>query len=315
MALSPRARELFGNRSASSSTSDGILEAGRRYYSPVTYQWPDFYEGDSSDWKAYSAFGDALGIVILNRSSGDWTSYDKDFHTQGQIIKSAGAKRVVFYIKTLYGAATDPEKYAKEFNQPLSETKKYTHEYIVSTAMKVKKEYPDIFGGIFLDEAINGWGNQEGRMDWYVQLYKKLKSALGEEALIVINPGSNTQEKMMEACDVVMSYESTAAKYINPKTPNVHPDHYAKYPSWRFWHVIHDITEENIVEVFEKANALGVGHLFATDRILDFGTGNAFQPETHPYDAPPSNWVVEYVRGWQVGLASMVRKLNKLVTR
>lgn len=309
MLLSPRAKALLGNRSTGSSE---LFETGRNYYSPVTYQWPDFYNGDKSHWLKYSAFGNALGIVILNRASGDWSEYDADFHKQGQIIKSAGAKRVVFYIKTLYGAAVDPQKYSEEFKQPLSETGKYTHEYIVKTALKVKKEYPEVFGGIFLDEAINGWGDQSNRVQWYVDLYKKLKTALGEDTLIVINPGSNTVERMMDAGDVLMSYESTADKYINPTTPNIHPDHYKTYPSWRFWHVIHDVTEENIVQVFDKAKALGVGHLFATDRVLDLGTGDTFNPETHPYDLPPSPWVVEYVRGWVAGLAALVSKINKL---
>lgn len=290
------------------------LEAGRRYYSPITYQWADYYNGVNSKWNKYLAFGNTLGIVILNRASGDWSTYDADFDMQGKLAKANGAKKVVFYIKTLYAAATDPERFAAEFNQPLPETQKYTHDYIVSTMVRVKKEYPDVFDGVFLDEAVNGWGDQEPRMQWYTELYQKLKAALGDDTLIVINPGSNTQEKMMEACDVVMSYESTAEKYLDPATPNIHPDFYKKYPSWRFWHVVHDVTEQNILDVCEKADTLGVGNLFLTDKTLDFGTGDAFKPDISPYDNPPADWVLDYVRAWVAGIGPVLEKVNQLPT-
>lgn len=285
------------------------FESGQRYYSPITYVWPDFYKQDSK-WSKYLEFGHTLGLVIMNRSSGDWSVYDQDFHTQAQKAQSAGAKKILFYIKTLYGAATDPPKYAAEFNQPLSETEKYTHDYIVSTMKRVKAEYPDVFGGVFLDEAVNGWGNQVGRVEWYKELYQKLKVELGRQTVIVINPGANTVPEMMDACDIVMSYESTATKYIDPNNIWVHPDHYRQFPSWRFWHVIHDVVPEDIEEVFKKLDELGIGHAFITDRVLDLGGGDAFNPDIHPYDTPPSGWVVAQITSWIQGTLPFRRDID-----
>ena len=82
------------------------FKPGEHYYSPVTYAWPDFYNGANSKWAKFLEFGNTLEIVILNRSSGDWLSKrpDIDFATQGSMALSAGARRVSFYIKTRHGA-------------------------------------------------------------------------------------------------------------------------------------------------------------------------------------------------------------------
>jgi len=79
---------------------------GKRYYSPITYTWPDYYNGDNSQWSKFLKFGNSLGIVILNRASGEWLVKrpDTDFATQANLAMAAGAKRIAFYIKTRYGA-------------------------------------------------------------------------------------------------------------------------------------------------------------------------------------------------------------------
>ena len=45
---------------------------GARYYSPVTYYWPDYYQdgkpGQFSKWAQTLKFRDNLGYVILNRN-------------------------------------------------------------------------------------------------------------------------------------------------------------------------------------------------------------------------------------------------------
>lgn len=80
---------------------------GGHYYSPVTYFWPDFYNegqaGKVSKWAKTLAYGNALGYVIMNRSTGDWSAKDNDFLTQAQRAQAAGAKRILWYIPTRYG--------------------------------------------------------------------------------------------------------------------------------------------------------------------------------------------------------------------
>lgn len=295
---------------------------GQHYYSPVTYTWPDYYNGDHSKWAKFLAFGNTLGLVILNRASGDWLSKrkDHDFEVQGQLAKGAGAMRVLFYIKTRHGANmpgmpdTYREKVRSNLGVSMDEVTRFTNEYIIQSAKAVKEDFGDIFGGVFLDET-SPWLDetlQNKVIENYVQLHDQLKQELGHDALIVINPGSNTPKSMMDACDIALTYESDAAKYIDPATKYIHPDHYKGIPSWRFWHVIHGVTKENIDEVFAKADALGIGNLYVTDRTFKVGDGSEDHPQENPYDMPPSPWVEDRVRAWIKGVLPFEKRLAAL---
>ena len=82
------------------------FKPGERYYSPVTYFWPDYYDdgkpGKTSKWAQILKFAGSLGIVILNRNSGNWDEFNVDFKKQAELALAAGAKRAVFYVKTQY---------------------------------------------------------------------------------------------------------------------------------------------------------------------------------------------------------------------
>lgn len=295
---------------------------GQHYYSPVTYTWPDYYNGDRSKWAKFLAFGNTLGLVILNRASGDWLSKrkDHDFEVQGQLAKGAGAMRVLFYIKTRHGANMPgmPDAYRDKVRSNLGvsmdEVTRFTNEYIIQSAKAVKEDFGDIFGGVFLDET-SPWLDetlQNKVIENYVQLHDQLKQELGHDALIVINPGSNTPKSMMDACDIALTYESDAAKYIDPATKYIHPEHYKGIPSWRFWHVIHGVTKENIDDVFAKADSLGIGNLYVTDRTFKVGDGSEDHPQENPYDTPPSPWVEDRVRAWIKGVLPFEKRLAAL---
>lgn len=295
---------------------------GQHYYSPVTYTWPDYYNGDRSKWAKFLAFGNTLGLVILNRASGDWLSKrkDHDFEVQGQLAKGAGAMRVLFYIKTRHGANmpgmpdTYREKVRSNLGVSMDEVTRFTNEYIIQSAKAVKEDFGDIFGGVFLDET-SPWLDetlQNKVIENYVQLHDQLKQELGHDALIVINPGSNTPKSMMDACDIALTYESDAAKYLDPATRYIHPEHYKGIPSWRFWHVIHGVTKENIDEVFAKADSLGIGNLYVTDRTFKVGDGSEDHPQENPYDMPPSPWVEDRVRAWIKGVLPFEKRLAAL---
>lgn len=290
------------------------FKAGSRYYSPVTYYWPDYYKNELSQWSKVLKFGDSLGIVILNRNSGDWASYDKDFHTQGQLAKSAGAKRSIFYVKTQYGAAGNPE----EWGVGVPNADKYTKEYIIQELDYCRTHYPDIFDGVFLDEFINGWGHQEERVAWYKDLVDTIRARYGSQFLIVGNCGSNCSGAVLALdVDVFMSYESTADKYIHEDTSApIHPAHMAKHPGTRFWHVVHDVTKENYLQVFEKAESLGIGHLYITDGKLVMGEGGQWEPDVNPYAVAPSQWIEDVFTPWVKGILDtriLAENLNERV--
>lgn len=297
------------------------FKPGERYYSPVTYFWPDYYEdgkpGKTSKWAQILKFAGSLGIVILNRNSGNWDTYDKDFDTQAKLALAAGAKRAVFYVKTQYLAATLPKGDPGRNNVP--DVDKYTEDYIFGQVAKAKSQYGDVCQGVFLDETINGWGAQAGRVPAYKRLIDRIRTAYGKDFLIVVNSGSNISSEMCKLdFDVCMMFEKDAAAFLveDPGTP-ILPDHMKAYPSTRWWAVVHGVTSENYKSVFDKADKLGIAHLYITDGQLreDPQRGGQWEPVGNPYANPPSAHIHELVVPWLKGYLPLKLEVDDLRSR
>ena len=323
-----RKLELYATLDALGATTlrvDALAETispfrpGERYYSPVTYFWPDYYQKSPnvSKWGQILRFAGSLGIVILNRNSGNWDTYDKDFDTQAKLALAAGAKRAVFYVKTQYLAATLPAGDPGRNNIP--NVDKYTEAYILSQIDKAKSQYGDVCQGVFLDETINGWGAQAGRVPAYKTLIDRIRTAYGKDFLIVVNSGSNISEEMCKLdFDVCMMFEKDAAAFLveDPGTP-ILPDHMKAYPSTRWWAVVHGVTSENYRSVFDKADKLGIAHLYITDGQLreDPQRGGQWEPVGNPYANPPSDHIHELVVPWLKGYLPLKLEVDELRTR
>ena len=295
------------------------FKPGERYYSPVTYFWPDYYQKapNVSKWAQILKFAGSLGIVILNRNSGNWDTYEKDFKTQAELALAAGARRAVFYVKTQYLAATLPQGDEGRNNVP--NVDKYTPDYIMGQIEKAKTQYGDVCQGVFLDEAINGWGTQAGRIPAYKSLIDKIRAKYGKDFLIVVNSGSNISEDMCKLdFDVCMMFEKDAPAFLNedPGTP-ILPDHMKAYPSTRWWAVVHGVTSENYRKVFDKADGLGIAHLYITDGQLreDPQQGGQWEPVGNPYANPPSSHILELVVPWLKGYLPLKLEVDELRSR
>ena len=297
------------------------FKPGERYYSPVTYFWPDYYDdgkpGKTSKWAQILKFAGSLGIVILNRNSGNWDEFNVDFKKQAELALAAGAKRAVFYVKTQYLASTLPADDPGRNNIP--NVDKYTPDYILGQVDKAKTQYGDVCQGVFLDEVITGWGTQAGRIPAYKSLIDKIRAKYGKDFLIVINSGANISEDMCKLdFDVCMMFEKDATAFLNedPGTP-ILPDHMKAYPSTRWWAVVHGVTSENYQKVFDKADKLGIAHLYITDGQLreDPQQGGQWAPIGNPYANPPSNHILELVVPWLKGYLSLKLDVDVLRSR
>ena len=297
------------------------FKPGERYYSPVTYFWPDYYDdgkpGKTSKWAQILKFAGSLGIVILNRNSGNWDEFNVDFKKQAALALAAGAKRAVFYVKTQYLASTLPAGDLGRNNVP--NVDKYTPDYILGQIDKAKTQYGDVCQGVFLDETINGWGTQAGRIPAYKSLIDKIRAKYGKDFLIVVNSGSNISEDMCKLdFDVCMMFEKDATAFLNedPGTP-ILPDHMKAYPSTRWWAVVHGVTSENYRKVFDEADKLGIAHLYITDGQLreDPQQGGQWEPVGNPYANPPSSHILELVVPWLKGYLPLKLEVDDLRTR
>lgn len=290
---------------------------GARYYSPVTYYWPDYYQdgkpGQFSKWAQTLKFRDNLGYVILNRNSGDWEAQEVDFQKQGELALGAGAKKVLFYIKTQYGAAIHPDD---EANRGIPNAAKFTKEYILEQLKRAKQWYGDLVQGVFLDEVINGWDARKDRIPWYKDLIDTIRRENGIDFVIAINTGSNISQEVCDLdFDVCMMFEGTAAKFLeeNPTSP-ILPDHMKAYPSTRWWAVVHSVTSENYQKVFDKADNLAISHLYVTDGFLveDPQNGGQWHPVGNPYENPPGAEIRELIIPWLKGYLKLKLKVDNL---
>lgn len=290
---------------------------GARYYSPVTYYWPDYYQdgklGQFSKWAQTLKFRDNLGYVILNRNSGDWEPQEVDFQKQGELALGAGAKRVLFYIKTQYGAAINPDA---EDNRGIPNAAKFTKEYILEQLKRAKHWYGDLVQGVFLDEVINGWDARKDRIPWYKDLIDTIRRENGLDFVIAINTGSNISQEVCNLdFDVCMMFEGTATKFLeeDPTSP-ILPDHMKAYPSTRWWAVVHSVTSENYQKVFDKADNLAISHLYVTDGFLveDPQNGGQWHPVGNPYENPPGAEIRELIIPWLKGYLKLKLKVDNL---
>ena len=292
------------------------FRSGERYSSPVTYYWPDYYDeakGTSKWAKALKAAG-TLGIVILNKDSGNWDEKNEDFGKQAARALAAGARRAVFYVKTQYGVASLPSNDPARHGVPNPD--KYTKEYILGQIAKFTEQYGDVAQGVFLDETINGWGAQAGRVQWYKDLIAAIREQYGQNFYIVVNAGSNMSPEMCALdFDTAMMFEQDAGKFLNEDAnAPVLPDHMRSYPSEKWWAVIHGVTKDNYRQVFEKLDTLPIGHAYITDGVLveDPNRGGQWEPVGNPYANPPSEQLIRLTSSWIRGTLGLHLEVEDL---
>lgn len=292
------------------------FRSGERYSSPVTYYWPDYYnesKGTSKWAKALKAAG-TLGIVILNKDSGNWDEKNEDFGKQAARALAAGARRAVFYVKTQYGVASLPSNDPARSGVPSPD--KYTKEYILGQIAKFTEQYGEVAQGVFLDETINGWGAQAGRVQWYKDLIAAIREQYGQSFYIVVNAGSNMSPEMCALdFDTAMMFEQDAGKFLNEDAnAPVLPDHMRSYPSEKWWAVIHGVTKDNYRQVFEKLDTLPIGHAYITDGVLveDPNRGGQWEPVGNPYANPPSEQLIRLTSSWIRGTLGLHLEVEDL---
>ena len=292
------------------------FRSGERYSSPVTYYWPDYYDEakGTSKWAKALKAGGTLGIVILNKDSGNWDEKNEDFGKQASRALAAGARRAVFYVKTQYGVASLPSNDPARNGVPNPD--KYTKEYILGQIAKFTEQYGEVAQGVFLDETINGWGAQAGRVQWYKDLIAAIREQYGQSFYIVVNAGSNMSPEMCALdFNTAMMFEQDAGKFLNEDAnAPVLPDHMRSYPSEKWWAVIHGVTKDNYRQVFEKLDTLPIGHAYITDGVLveDPNRGGQWEPVGNPYANPPSEQLIKLTSSWIRGTLPLALEVEDL---
>ena len=248
------------------------LDAASRYWVPVTYWWADQDFATNSKWKTVFDHIDKAPFFIINPRSGVGDKKEHDFVSLVDKLRPY-RKPMLGYVRTI--------KATVKVESVLADIDKYVQWYGVT--------------GVFLDEMVNGWGTSQNLVPFYQRIYKTVKAKYGEKFVVMGNPGTNTTEDVLNATDILMSFEKDAEKYLNDTEAPVTPDVYRKYPPTRFYHAIHNATQDQMRAILKKASESNVASIYVTN---DTFSGGAEDANNNPWDSVPAPWMIDESIKW-----------------
>lgn len=261
---------------------------GARRLAPVTYSWPKYWEAieHARDVTAnYFHNPDIAGPFIANPHSGVGDKKENDYELTLTATANMGMVNIA-YVLTQWGGRAHSE-IIKEIDQFIS--------YYGRNRIH----------GVFLDEAVNGWGAQESKVQGYVTLYQELRKKYGPAFYIVANPGGNTVEGMLGAADTIMAFEQSAQRYIDDET--ICPGHYRGQNPLRFWHAVHNVNDvEQAKQVLRRASVSNVGQIWLTSDTFTGELGSESE-WNNPWDNAPDKDILREEIQW-------VRRLGEYMT-
>lgn len=204
-----------------------------------------FAPGATSPWEQVIASTAPRTTMIVNPASGPGDSPDPAYQETIRRAQAAGV-RVLGYVHTSWGA--------RKSARVRAEVDRYASWYDVD--------------GIFFDEA----ATSAAQLSYYRTLYRHVKTTSGG-GQVVLNHGTVPDERYMEVSDVAVLFEGSAAAYST--APSAAWRH--AYGPDRFADLVYAAPPESLSQIMATAEARGVGHLYATDDVLD-----------NPWDTLPS---------------------------
>lgn len=225
-----------------------------QFLAAPSYIYPT--SGDAN-WARLVAAAAEVPIVLINPGSGPGGSSNSDYVAQVAACHAAGQK-VIGYIHSQYTVAT-----------------------LASMESQIDQYY-SWYGvdGIFIDEVTNTVGASNVNLNYYASLYSYIKGK-SASAIVIINPGTTTDEAYMSVCDIVCNCESDLGFYRT----RVAASWEKNYAPSRFWHILYaigwsDQADGGVAQMYEAlalSRAYGAGYVWITNDV-----------ETNPYDTSPS---------------------------
>ncbi|NEC21005.1 spherulation-specific family 4 protein [Streptomyces parvus] len=245
------------------ASSEPAPEATSRKVSVPAY----FYPGPI--WEQLTGSGPGVGLAVANPNSGPGTSEDEQYT---ETIKKAGAAGadVIGYVSTGYfgtsglttrSGSTSPDAWMKQIKAD------------VDTWYRL---YGDTgLRGIFFDEGTNQCGPGDTYVERYIELRNYVEDKHGEEAVVVNNPGTGTEECYTEAADTLITFEGSEESYRADK-----PKAWEKNVSGdKIWHLVYGVADEKRMrEVMALSEERNAGHVYITPDDLS---------ENNPWDSLP----------------------------
>lgn len=206
---------------------------------------PSYFEPGTL-WGQLTDAAPIVGLAIINPEDGPGISPDPLYQATVQQAQAQGIL-TLGYVATNYGRRS------------------------LSVVQKEIRNYFSWYGvnGIFLDEASTNCQ----KLSYYTALYRYIKQQR-PGARVVINPGMNTAECYMRAADIIVNFEDPFAAYQNwMPSPWVY-----KYPAQRFWHLVIDADQAQMLEAVHLSKGRHAGWVYVTPDLPN-----------NPWDSLPSD--------------------------
>jgi hypothetical protein len=281
------------------------------------YSYPTWYDKKKFEWGAMvkqANKNQVEVIAIINPANGPGGIHPNADYAKGiKTLLDSGAT-LVGYVQTLWGTR-DPNE--------------------VKNEIEVYRSSHFGFHGVFLDQVPNIWSKEYQTYNYYKMFFDFVKAKNWakrhsgvEQRFVILNPGSQTNEKFSEVSDIVVlfddfwdcsSCEAPAlggkcsywdcmqwkpdkhANYFNTQSTDF-PDHWLEgMESGNFSVMVHDCPGvENMTKAIKLAQKRNIGWIFVTD-----GSGDK------RYDHLPSYWEKEVEIIAQLNNPELAKLINQ----
>jgi len=228
----------------------GASTAGATASVPVQKLAVPAYFDPGAQWTQMEQGYPAVGIAIMNPDSGPGNKRDLNYVTQVRKSQTAGLS-VIGYTDVAYQKPDRPLRVVE------AEIDKYYAWYHVD--------------GIFLDEANTDCADVP---TYYAKLYTYIKTK-GGKAIVMLNPGTATNECYMAVTDIVVTFEDSYSTYVHTYSA---PSWVGTYAPSRFEHIVYAApTDANMSTAIALSKQRHAGWVYVTNDVLD-----------NPYDHLPT---------------------------
>ena len=226
------------------------------------YFYPTWWDAETNRWdEVVEAAARVPVVAIINPGSGPGTESNADYTRAVDEVRQAGG-RLIGYVHTSYTA--------RDSATVLAEVDRYYDWYGVD--------------GIFFDEVTNG--ADADHLAYYRACFEHVR-ARDAEALVVLNPGTDTPADYLDVSTQMMIFEKDHAN--NPLTAWSPRSWVGGTEAQRVSVLSHNVPDEAAMRAaLAYADSVNAGWFYITDDVLP-----------NPWDTLPGYWeaLVDGVRG------------------
>jgi hypothetical protein len=206
-------------------------------------------------WGQMQRAAPTVGIAVVNPASGPGAAANPAYVTAIAASREAGI-RVCGYV--------DTDRTGRDLAAVQAEIARYCAWYPI--------------GGIFLDQA----STTTDALPYYAALHRFIQTKM-DDACVILNPGTTTDERYMNVADILVMFEDTYRVY---RTAYRGAGWEQNYPPERFWHLVHTTrTVRQLRHAVALSRKRHAGYVYVTPGALP-----------NPWDRLPewTSWPAEH---------------------